>query len=45
LEKIFEAFQKGLLSNLEKEILRIKTIREFDDWIKEKIPNLKEILK
>jgi len=45
LEKILEAFKKGLLSDLEREISRIKTIREFDQWIKEKIPVLKEILK
>ena len=45
LEKILETFKKGLLSDLEREISRIKTIREFDQWIKEKIPVLKEILK
>jgi F-type H+-transporting ATPase subunit alpha len=44
LEKIFKAFQEGLLDGLEKEILRIKTIREFDQWIKEKVLSLKEIL-
>lgn len=44
LDKIFSLAQKGVFVEWEKEMINLKSLKEFDEWIKNKFPYLEKIL-